>query len=263
MAESEQLVTVDIAGSVCVLTLNRPDRMNALNDAARTALRHALAEAAASDSVRAVVITGAGRAFCAGADVGDMAERFTLPPAEIGQRGWARLHRNQQLVLDLHRLGKPTVAAVNGTAAGLGVDIALAGDFIVASPEASFRMSFVARGLVPDGGSAHFLPRRVGIARAKDLVFSGRVVDANEALGMGLADRLVPAADLVGAACAWAAELGAQPPLATALAKGLLNSSLETTLEQSLASSNQAQALCYTSADHRRLVEDFLNKRRK
>src|SRR3546814_8113298 len=109
-----------------------------------------------------------------------MPKRLNVPAGEIGAHGWSRLHRNQQLVLDLHRLGKPTIAAVNGAAAGLGLDLALACDFIAAARTATFQMSYVLRGLVPDGGGMHFLPRRIGIARAKALIFSGKPVDGED-----------------------------------------------------------------------------------
>jgi enoyl-CoA hydratase/carnithine racemase len=192
-----------------------------------------------------------------------MRERLQRPRGEVAGAGWRRLRPAQQLILDLHELTLITVAAVNGPAAGYGVDLALACDFVVAADTAFFAMSYVQRGLVPDGGGMHFLPRRVGLARAKELILTGRRVDAAEALAIGLADRVVPAADLVASALAWAGELATAPPVATGLAKSILNRSLDLTAPEVLALSAQATAICYTTDDHVRLVESFLDARKK
>jgi enoyl-CoA hydratase/carnithine racemase len=253
----------EVEDGVAVLTLNRPASLNAFDEELRREFTEAVRGLAADAEVGAVVVTGTGRAFSAGGDIREMPERLDGPAGEIGPRGWSRLKRNQEMILALHNLEKPTIAAVNGPAAGLGMDLALACDFIVASGAASFRMSFVLRGLVPDGGGMHFLPRRIGIARAKALIFSGDAVDAATALEVGLVDRLSPPESLLADARAWASLLGKQPRVAVALAKSILNASFETTLEQSFAASNQAQAICYTTADHRRLVEAFMSARSK
>ena len=131
-------------------------------------------------------------AFCAGGDIAGMQQRLQAPPGQIAFNGWRRQKRTHQGVALLHGLPKPTIAAVNGAASGLGCDLALACDFIIASTAASFAMSFIHRGLVPDGGGMYFLPRRVGLPRAKELIFTGRSVPAEEALAIGLVDRLSP-----------------------------------------------------------------------
>ncbi|GAA4322574.1 crotonase/enoyl-CoA hydratase family protein [Pigmentiphaga soli] len=245
---------------VAVLTFNRPASLNAFDAELRQRFADALAAIERDRGIRALVLTGAGRAFCAGADVGEMPARLAVPPGAIGVDGWRRLRVSQQSILRLHGLPIPTLAAVNGAAAGLGCDIALACDFIVAGEAARFGMSFVHRALVPDGGGMYFLPRRVGLARAKALVFSGDMVDAHEALRIGLADRVAPSGALLDDARRWAGELAGRPPAAIGLAKSLLDASFETTLEQSLAASAQAQAICYGTGDHRASVQAFLDR---
>ena len=167
------------------------------------------------------------------------------------------MHRSVGL---LHGMPKPVIAAVNGAAAGLGCDMALACDFIVASDAAMFTMSFVKRGLVSDGGGMYFLPRRVGLPKAKELIFTGRSVDANEALAIGLADRVTSADTLVADAAAWARELGQGSSASIAFSKAILDRTFETTEEQVFALGREAQAVCYTTQEHRDSVEAFLNK---
>jgi enoyl-CoA hydratase/carnithine racemase len=155
---------------------------------------------------------------------------------------------------------KPVIAAVNGAAAGLGCDMALACDFIVASEGAAFTMSFVKRGLVSDGGGMYFLPRRIGLPRAKDLIFTGRSVDAKEALAIGLADRVTAAATLLSEAAQWARELSQGSSASIALSKAILDRTFETAEEQVFALGREAQAVCYTTQEHQDAVTAFLNK---
>ena len=164
------------------------------------------------------------------------------------------------MISHLHSLEKPTIAAVNGAAAGLGCDLALCCDFIVASEQAFFTMSYVQRGLIPDGGGLYFLPRRVGLPKAKELIFSARRVQADEALRIGMADRVVPAANLVTDAVEWAAELGGGNSTALALSKAILDQTFELTAEQAFALGAQAQAICYTTDEHHEAVAAFLNR---
>jgi enoyl-CoA hydratase/carnithine racemase len=255
------LLLTETHGAVTVLRLNRPEVRNAVDDNLRNKLLESVSEIDGSDDVRAVVITGEGSAFCAGGDVSGMRGRLQQPAGEIAGSGLRRLRRSQQLIADLHNLGQVTIAAVNGPAAGYGVDLALACDFIVASETAFLAMSYIQRGLVPDGGGMYFLPRRVGLARAKDLILSGRRVQAPEALSMGLVDKVVPAAELMQSALGWATELAAQPGVAATLAKSILDRSLDLSADEVFALSAQATAICYTTADHIELVEAFLDKR--
>jgi enoyl-CoA hydratase/carnithine racemase len=161
---------------------------------------------------------------------------------------------------DTVELSKPTIAAVNGAASGLGVDLALACDFVLAGPEASFTMAYLKRGLIPDGGGLYFLPRRVGLARAKELIYSARPVRAAEAVEIGLADRAADG-DTVESAQAWAAELAGNGGIAMALAKSILNRSLDMPMEQVFALGGEAQAICYGTDEHRAAVQAFLDKK--
>jgi enoyl-CoA hydratase/carnithine racemase len=248
---------------VATLRLNRPEVRNAIDDATRGEMIVALEQAATNPAVRALVVTGAGSAFCAGGDVRGMKQRLSAPAEEVAFNGWQRQGRTHRAVSLLHLFPKPTVAAVNGAAAGLGADMALACDFIMAGQSAHFTMSFIARGLIPDGGGMYFLPRRIGLARAKELVFSGRRVLAEEAQAIGLADRLVPDAELLDAARAWARDLSGGSPAALALAKSVLDRSLEMSFDAVLAEGAKAQAICYTTVEHRASVTAFLERSAK
>jgi enoyl-CoA hydratase/carnithine racemase len=155
---------------------------------------------------------------------------------------------------------KPTIAAVNGAAAGLGADMALSCDFVIASTAASFAWSYIKRGLVPDGGGMYFLPRRIGLSRAKELIFTGRKVDAEEALKLGIADRLAKPENLLAEAQAWGVELAQGSATALALSKSIIEQTFEQSAEQLFAQGSQAQGICYTSTEHREAVHAFLAK---
>jgi enoyl-CoA hydratase/carnithine racemase len=254
------LVELSTEDQVAVVSLNRPEVRNAINDAMRIELVDVLERLAADKAVRAVVLTGAGKAFCSGGDISGMRERLGQPSGEIGFSGWQRQAQTHKSINLLHGMPKPVIAAVNGAAAGLGCDMALACDFIMASEQATFIMSFVKRGLVSDGGGMYFLPRRVGLPRAKEMIFTGRSVDAKEALAIGLADRVGAAGTLVADAVAWARELGQGSAASIALSKAILDRTFESTPEQVLSLGREAQSICYTTAEHRASVEAFLNK---
>ena len=251
-------IAYDVTDGVATLRLDRPERRNAIDDAMRGEMIAALEQAASDPAVRALVVTGTGTAFCAGGDVRGMRNRLAAPQEDVAFNGWRRQQRTHRAVALLHTMPKPTIAAVNGAATGLGCDVALSCDFIMAAETAQFTMSFIARGLIPDGGGMYFLPRRVGLARAKELVFTGRRVGAAEALAIGMADRVVPDADLVASAQDWARALSAGSPAALALAKSVMDRALEMSFEQVLAEGAKAQALCYTTGEHRASVEAFL-----
>jgi enoyl-CoA hydratase/carnithine racemase len=246
--------------AVATITFNRPDKRNAMSDDMRAAFIHALEQVAADKAIKALVLTGAGKGFCAGGDVSGMEKRMNAPAGEVGFNGWhrqQRVHHTQSL---LHTMPKPVVAAVNGTASGLGADTALACDFIIASEHASFAWSYIHRGIVPDGGGMYFLPRRVGLPKAKELIFTGRKVDVEEALSLGIVDRKAASATLVADAQAWAAELAKGSATALALTKTILNQSFELAAHDVFAQGSQAQGICYTSTEHRESVMAFLAK---
>jgi enoyl-CoA hydratase/carnithine racemase len=254
------LIDLQISSGIATIYLNRPEKRNAMSDDMRARFIAALERVSADKEIRALVLTGNGKGFCAGGDVAGMERRMQAPAGEVGFNGWTRQQRVHYSVSLLHTMPKPTIAAVNGAATGLGADTALACDFIIASDAASFTWSYINRGLIPDGGGMYFLPRRVGLVKAKELIFSGRKVDANEALQIGIADRLTGADTLVADAQAWAAELSKGSATALALGKTILNQSFELPADQVFAQGSQAQGICYTSTEHRDAVMAFLNK---
>lgn len=254
------LIDLSVDSAIATITLNRPDKRNAMSDDMRTEFIHALELVAADKSIKALVLTGAGKGFCAGGDISGMQRRMNAPAGEVGFNGWHRQQRVHHTQALLHTMPKPVIAAVNGAASGLGADTALACDFIVASEWASFTWSYIHRGIVPDGGGMYFLPRRVGLARAKELIFTGRKVDADEALALGIVDRKTSAATLLADAQAWAAELGKGSGTALALTKTILNQSYELSAHAVFAQGSQAQGICYTSTEHRESVLAFLAK---
>ena len=262
MAELPTFETIELLtdDEVAVLTLNRPRVRNAIDDQMRTELRRALDHVAADQAIRGLVLTGAGSAFCAGGDIRGMQERLELG-AQVAEVGWRRQRELHETLGKLYHLDRPTVAAVNGPAFGLGLDVALSCDFVFAADTATLSASFILRGLVPDGGGLFYLPRRVGVSKAKELIFSGRTVPADEALRIGLADRVLPAAELLDASVTWLRELAQLPRTAQALAKSVLNRSLELSLEEVNALGSQAQALCYATPDHQESVRTFLASR--
>ncbi len=254
------LVELKIEDQVAIVTLNRPEVRNAINDAMRTEFVATLERVAADAAVRAVVLTGSGKGFCAGGDISGMKERLNAPAGQVAFNGWRRQGQTHKSVALLHGLPKVTIAAVNGAAAGLGCDMALACDFIVASEHAGFTMSFVKRGLVSDGGGMYFLPRRIGLPKAKEMIFTGRTVGATEAMAMGLADRVTSAERLIGDATAWARELSHGSSASIAFSKAILDRTFESAEEQVFALGREAQAVCYTTAEHRDSVMAFLDK---
>lgn len=259
MSQNE-LVNFTVDDGIALLTLNRPDKRNAMSDAMRAELVEHLLSIRTDRAIRALVITGSGKGFCAGGDIAGMKMRMEADPATVGFNGWERqqgVHYAASLLLNLPI---PTVAAVNGAAAGLGADLALSCDFVVASEYAHFTWAYIARGLVPDGGGMYFLPRRVGLSRAKALIFSGRRVNAEEALKLGIADQLCSAEALLNSARAMADEMSSGSRTAIALTKSVINKSYEMSEHQVFAEGSKAQGICYTSEEHRRSVQAFLDR---
>jgi len=247
----------DVKNGVGTVTLNRPEVMNATNDQLYRELSALIREIADDDRVGCVVLTGAGRGFCAGADVKAMNPEMKL---------LARRKRHRWILADILRplvnLEKPVIAAVNGTAVGAGFNLALAADIIIASDKAIFSQIFTKLGLVPDLGGMYLLTRVVGLNKAKDLCFTARKIDAAEALALGIVNRVVPAEDLLVATAALAEEIAAGPPTALAMIKTLLNKSSNSTLEQMLEYESFAQTLAYTTPEHREGVAAFREKRK-
>ncbi|WP_053708439.1 enoyl-CoA hydratase/isomerase family protein [Streptomyces sp. NRRL B-3648] len=253
-----EAVRHEIRDGVAYLTLNRPESLNALTPAMRDRLVDLLAEASAAPDVRAVVLTGTGRGFCAGADLRGGAGPGDRVPGDV-----ARLLRlgAQRLICAVLDCEKPVLAAVNGTAAGLGAHLAFACDLVLAAESARFVEVFVRRGLVPDAAGAYLLPRLIGPQRAKELMFFGDAVPAPEAHRLGLVNRVVPDPGLPAATQEWATRLSAGPTRALALAKQLLNTSLDTDRASALAAEAWAQEINMTTADAGEGLRAFAERR--
>ncbi|MFE9929845.1 enoyl-CoA hydratase/isomerase family protein [Streptomyces sp. NPDC005533] len=244
--------------NVSWITLNRPAAMNAVTWDQRERVIALLGDASADPAVRAVVLTATGKGFCAGADLrGDAsaAERVAGDVARMIRLGAQRLIT---AVLDCE---KPVLAAVNGTAAGIGAHLALACDLVIAAEPARFIEVFVRRGLVPDGGGAYLLPRLVGPQKAKELMFFGDALPAADAERLGLVNKVVPAQELEATARAWAERLAQGPTRALALTKQLVNASLDGDRATALAAEATAQEINMTTADANEGVASFVERR--
>ena len=250
----EFIVTATEQG-VTTLTLNRPDVLNAFNRAMARELQDALASAASDESVRAVLLTGNGRGFCAGQDLGE-AMSAKLDLGEIVKTSY------NPIVSAIRSLDKPVVCAVNGVAAGAGANLALSCDVVVAAEDASFIQSFSKIGLVPDTGGTFFLPRLVGPARAMALAFFAEKLPAEKALEWGMIYQVVPPTVLLETATSLARQLAAMPTRGLALTKRLINASFTNDLAQQLTLEQELQGQAGKTADYAEGVRAFLEKRK-
>ncbi|MBT5773050.1 MAG: enoyl-CoA hydratase/isomerase family protein [Dehalococcoidia bacterium] len=231
---SYQDLTLDFEGHVAVMTLRRPEKLNALGDVLHDEINAVCAEVDANDEVRALIITGEGRGFSAGADLTPSrpdADPDALPSQSqrLDQYGW--VGRQGKTV---YQLNKPTIAAVNGVAVGAGMSLALACDLRVGSPESRFKTTFIERNLSPDSGMSFFLPRIIGYARAMDLIFTSRFVMGPEALELGLLNRLVEHDQLLDESLALANQIAKWPPVAMRSAKRTVQRNLQVDLDTAL-----------------------------
>ena len=246
------------SGNISTLILNRPDKLNALNLELFDELLLALKVINEDDEVKTLILTGAGRAFCAGADLGmiqNLGKEDFMPK-------FRRLIQKVQAVTNaIEGLDKPVIGAINGAAIGGGFDIAIACDIRLASEAAVFSEAFIRLGLVPDMGATFRLPRLVGIARAKEIILTGDTISATEAERIGLVNWVVPANQLMEEAKKWAEKLAAGPPLAIKVAKQLLNNAASTDLHSALADEMVAQCQLITTQDHQEGIKAFLERR--
>jgi 2-(1,2-epoxy-1,2-dihydrophenyl)acetyl-CoA isomerase len=248
-----ETILVDRADGVVTVTLNRPEKKNAVNTLMWDELLATFEEVKVNNDDRVLVLTGAGGAFCSGADLGD--------PAAGRNHGLVRMRHIGDVALRLHRIPKPTIAKVNGVAAGAGCNMALGCDLVVASEEARFSEIFSRRGLSIDFGGSWLLPRLIGLHRAKELAFFADVISAKEALDFGLLNRLVPAGELDAFVADWASRLAAGPPLALSMTKTMLNNSWATSMDQALEDEARAQSVNFTTADTVEAMTAFMEKR--
>jgi 2-(1,2-epoxy-1,2-dihydrophenyl)acetyl-CoA isomerase len=248
-----ETILVDVADGVETITLNRPDSLNALNGAMRRELLAAFKAAGRDEAIRAVVVTGAGRGFCSGADLRGGAE----------ERAFRRVLTDEYnpLITALRELPKPIIAAVNGVAAGAGMSLALACDLVYAADDARFILAFGRIGLVPDSGMTRTLVRDLGRHRAAALIFSGEPLGAAEAAAAGLVNGVVPADQLLATAHAAAATLAKAPTRGIGLAKRAINHAEDALLAESLAMEAALQELAGRTEDHAEGVAAFGEKR--
>jgi 2-(1,2-epoxy-1,2-dihydrophenyl)acetyl-CoA isomerase len=246
---------VERDGAVATIVLDRPDALNALTVPLKEALLVAFEEVAADDAVRAVVLTGAGRAFCAGQDLRERLEPDALPLADEIRA------RYNPLIRAMRALPKPIVGAINGVAAGAGASLAFACDIRIAAEGASFLLAFGRVGLIPDSGATWLLPRLVGAAKAAELALTTEPLSAADAERYGLVAKVVPAAELLPVSAALAARLAAGAPVALALTKAALERSWAATLEEQLETEADLQGQAGATADHQEGIAAFLERR--
>ncbi len=252
------MITTELHDRICTITLNRPDKLNAFSGTMREELLDALVVADHDVECRVVVITGAGRAFCAGGDVDYMSglqrERNVTAFRKL-------LDAGRDVVLQIVTMEKPVIASVNGIAAGAGCNLALACDYRIASDAAKLGETFVKIGLHPDWGGTWLLPRLAGRSRAAELLMTGRIVDANEALEIGIVDRVVPAAELATETAKLAQSIAAAPPIAVAGIKRALTASERNDLRTQLELEAEHQSRAFQSRDAAEGMDAFFEKR--
>jgi 2-(1,2-epoxy-1,2-dihydrophenyl)acetyl-CoA isomerase len=257
MTDYSHLIVETTADGVRTITIDRPDKLNAVNGALAFSMGDALADAGADDAVRVVVITGNGRAFCAGLDLSQPPE---IPSATRADRldpyAWVGTWVQRVVTCE-----KPVIAAVNGPAAGAGFGLALACDIRIVASSAKLTAGYVRRGLSPDAGVSYFLPRHVGLARAADILLTGRDVDAAEAMLIGLATMVVPDTEFRAAVTAYASRLALGPPIAQALTKRLLVQSFDRPLDATLRDELTQIKVAFGTKDVAEAITAFREKR--
>lgn len=252
-----QTLEYQVRDGVATVTLDRPDARNALSPTMKDEFADALARATADETVRAVILTGAGGVFSAGGDIRGMQAMRGTVTVESGRERMQALH---PLIRALVGFDKPLIAAVDGAAFGAGFSMALAADFVLASPRARFCLAFMRIGLVPDFATMYLLPRVVGVQRAKELMLSAREVDATEALALGIAMEIVPTEGLMDRAHALARSFAGASPLAVSLIKRDVGMALATDLRTALDQEADHQSLCFQTQAHRSAIQRFLDK---
>jgi 2-(1,2-epoxy-1,2-dihydrophenyl)acetyl-CoA isomerase len=252
-------VGYSIEDGVATIVLDRPEVLNAFDDTLGSEVLAAVAKSSLDDSVRCIAITGAGRAFCSGEDLGALAGGYER--GEVPELGRTLVDRYNPLIRAIREAPKPVVAAVNGVAAGAGASLALACDHRIASEHAKLVLAFIKVGLVPDSGAVWFLAKMVGEARAMELATTGRPIGAEEGLGLGLFGEIVPAAEFEARWKAFAVELAQGPTRAHALTKDLVHRASDRTLDEQLDAEVGAQTDAGGTDDHLEGVQAFLGKR--
>jgi 2-(1,2-epoxy-1,2-dihydrophenyl)acetyl-CoA isomerase len=255
-----EAIRVERSDGLVAITLDRADKKNALNGQSWAELDRAFAEVAANPGDRALILTGAGGNFSAGADLSGSSGKSLTGSGPV-QPIVQEMRAMGDIILRLARIPKPTLAVVDGVCVGVAMGLALACDLVLASDRARFSEIFTRRGLALDGGTSWLLPRRIGLGKAKELAFFADFVDAKQAESIGLVNRVVSAAELDAAAQEWGRRLAAGPTLALGLSKRLLDASASVTLVQALEDEARCQHITYASQDMREGFTAYLERR--
>ncbi|WP_020375877.1 enoyl-CoA hydratase/isomerase family protein [Sulfobacillus thermosulfidooxidans] len=257
MTPSYQHLIVAIRDHIMEIRLNRPHLLNALNDSMLKELALVLEQARSDDNIHVVILSGSGRGFCSGQDLKELAARG----GEVNiQEHLTRYY--DPVIMALYHMPKPTIAKIQGIAAGAGMSLALACDIRLGSENAQFAQSFVKIGLVPDSGSTYFLPRLIGMAKAMELALLGDIITGERAYSMGLLNQLVPNMQLDTVTWAWAERLRQLPSVTLGLIKEGIHKSLDHSLSEQLQVEQQLQALAAATKAHHMAVQSFLEKKR-
>ena len=250
------MIRLEKEGHVAVMTVSRPEALNALNSEALEELRAKAAEVAANDEVRVLIITGEGKAFVAGADIAEMKDLGPEEGESFGLRGQAALSAIEQLPV-------PVIAAVNGFALGGGCELALCADIRIASEKARFGQPEVGLGITPGFCGTQRLPRVIGLSKAMDLILTGRMIKADEALSVGLVDKVVPPEELMNEAMKLASAIAANAPVAVRAAKRAVRQFTGSSLEKDLECEAKLFGACFATEDQKMAMEAFVNKAEK
>lgn len=251
-----ETVNIERHGSVAVVCLNRPDKLNSFDAALRRELLIAVREVNDDDAVRVVVLTGAGRAFSAGADLADMPEDRSNFRVEDQLNG-----EYKPIVMEIHEAPKPWISAINGACAGIGSALGMVCDLTVMADDAYIYQAFAAISLVPDGGATWHLVRTLGRKRAYEVIVTGEKIGAEKCLQWGLCNRVVPADTLLAASLEWANEIAAKAPLSLRYAKQAVNAAQEESVAETITNEAKLQHICITSEDAKEGVVAFMQKR--
>ena len=249
-----QTIRYEKNGNIGIATINRPEALNALNSTVISELEQLICEVEKDTELGAFILTGEGRSFVAGADIGEQYPMDVAAGRKWGQRGSALMRRIEKLEI-------PTIAAVNGFALGGGCEIAMSCDIILASEKAKFGQPEVGLGITPGFSGTQRLPRRVGIAKAKELIFSGKTIGAQEAKEIGLVNAVYPPEELMNGAIAMAKSFTANAPIAVKYSKACIDRGMQMDIDDGIALENELFAMCFATADQKEGMGAFLEKR--
>ena len=251
-----QTIRYEKKDGIAIVTIDRPEALNALNSTVITELEQVVADLETDREIRAMILTGEGRSFVAGADIGEQ-----YPLDLDGGRRWGQ--RGSALMRRIEKLEFPTIAAVNGFALGGGCELAMSCDIILASEKAKFGQPEVGLGITPGFSGTQRLPRRVGVAKAKELIFSGKVIGAQEAKEIGLVNAVYPPEELMNGAIAMAKSFTANAPIAVKYSKACIDRGMQMDIDDGIALENELFAMCYATADQKEGMGAFLEKRKE